>query len=48
MNNQQFIMTVFGGLTLLAFAAIGIVARLGQPKNKNATAEPESHPRSVE
>jgi hypothetical protein len=48
MNNQQFIMMIFGSLSLVAFLAMVVVERLGNPKKKHPAAEPDSQPRSAD
>jgi hypothetical protein len=51
MNNQQFIFMVFGSISLLLFTVMAIAARVEnyqKKKRREATAEPESHPRSAE
>jgi hypothetical protein len=46
MSNQQFIFVVFGSLSLVAFLAMAVVERLGDPKKKHPAEEPDSQPRS--
>jgi hypothetical protein len=48
MNNQQFIFVVFGSLSLIAFLAMAVVERLGDPKKKPPATEPDSQPRSAD